>query len=155
MATTGVVSETVTSPGNKGEAHAKYRFIISSTRCCLHVQALPQPWIIYELSMHWLLCIYPSLPQFNFHPTKNSGLPRDIERETSRFICNGIRLHIFEVYINNGFSQGCNDYSCSAYFSMPPNEKRAFLSARNILYSNVNETALIPCYKISDILINN
>lgn len=92
----------------------------TASPCPLH--AVVHTYRRYELSMHRLLCIYPSLPQFNFHPTKNSGLPRDRERDS--FICNSIRLYIFEVYINNGLSQGCNDYSCSAYSIMPPNEKK-------------------------------
>jgi hypothetical protein len=33
--------------------------------------------------------------------------------EGESFICNAILLYSYEVYTDNGFCQGCDDYRCS------------------------------------------
>jgi hypothetical protein len=100
----------------QAEPDAKYRLLHPSACRCSYVHASPQPWIIYKLSMRRLLCICSSLPQFNFHPTKNSGLPsrRERERERAResVIRNAIGLYTLEVHTSSDLCQGCDDYWC-------------------------------------------
>jgi hypothetical protein len=97
----------VTPPGNKGEPHAKCRLIlISPLQTVVHTcRRHFSPSIIYKLSMR----IYPSLPQFNFHPTKNSGLPRYRER---KLICNAIRLYASQVPVKGVMTTDVQQNNC-------------------------------------------
>lgn len=109
---------------------------------CLHVQALPQPSIVYELSMHSLLCIYPLVPQFNFCSAKNSGFTRiDRERERECFACNMIRLGISEVCINTIVPVEGTTSSHVQHVRLYHAMKGALkLNTWNIQYSNTNKT---------------